>query len=493
MKKPKKQTKLIDYKEDILEVDMLKYSRENYYAYGMSVIEDRAIPDYRDGMSPVNRRSLWASHTAGFSSKTKVVKAARVVGDAMGRFHPHGDQSLYKAVVGMSRNSSNVALIDTSGNWGTMSDNRAAAMRYTEMRLSKFSDIVLFNKFYLPVVDYVPNYDGSSTEPLLLPALLPIVLLNGREGIAPGAATYIPTFTSKSILETLDKIYGAEKLTSKLLYKCLKFTSVFGGREKKIKDEEAIEQRMNVFKKRKGKVVLHSTSEYDERSRTLTVTKFARVSKMETLLGKLLTVAGVAEARDDSTKKDRYGTVTIVLKRESDPSKLKKLLKLINTKYLATAENYLLNFTERYTDKELQCAAKLRPMSITEMLTKWVEWRTQLEVKACAYWIAEAEKRIKHLELLMIAVDNRKLIIESLDKTCTQAELDLWLAKKLRISVEDAATIYDLRVKQLRKLEKSSLLERKKEIEKEKKDLKTRMNKPLVYMQQQLKEFEPLF
>src|ERR1700730_8657340 len=212
-----------DYKESIGEVNILEFSKKNYYDYGISVLEDRAIPDFRDGQNPVNRRALWATHKIGLHSSAKIAKAALVVGETLGKYHPHGDVSLYKAIVGMTNTNIATGLIEGSGNWGSLSEPSAASMRYTEMRLSKFSDNVLFNKFYMPVVELCPNYDGSLQEPIILPALLPIAILNGRFGIAPGATANIPIMEYSSIIESLSKIYSGEKITAKLLYKTLKF------------------------------------------------------------------------------------------------------------------------------------------------------------------------------------------------------------------------------------------------------------------------------
>lgn len=475
--------------EKVKDVDLLKFARKNYYEYGTAVLEDRAIPDFRDGMNPVNRRALWSCYDMGVRSNAKLVKSARIVGDTMGRFHPHGDSSLYNAVVGMTKNSSNIALVHGSGNWGSMSEPRAAAMRYTEMKLSKFSDNVLFNRFYTPIIERAPNYDGSLTEPVLLPALLPIVLLNGKDGIAPGATTYVPTFTPESIVNTLKAIYEGATVDAKFLYQNLEFTTLYGGKEVKPEDKEAKVDRLSVFKNTTGRVTFKSTTSWDEKTRTLTVTRFARVSKIEKLLENLLDIEGVAEARDDSTKHDKYATITVVLKKGLLPKKEAAIVKHIREKMLRSRENYVLNFTERYVDNEGQCQARMIPMTMVEMITKWVEWRTELERKACKYWIAEADKQIRYIELMMLAVDNRKIIIESLDKDCTQEELEAWLAKKLKITPAEAAVIYDLKVRQLRKLERKELEKRMKEIQSKRKELKSRHDKPEPWMAKQLTEF----
>lgn len=494
--------------DDISEEGLLSFAKRNYYEYGMAVIEDRAIPDFRDGQLPVTRRSLYSAYDMNIRHNSKPVKAARVVGDTMGRFHPHGDSSIYNSIINIANTNSIVGLVDGQGNWGNYSEPGAAAMRYTEMRLSKFTDEVLFNKFYTPVMHnamMVPNYDGSFTEPLLLPALLPIVLMNGKSGVAPGATTEIPAFTAKSLIKTLAKIYGGDDITPKMLYHTLEFATLRGGIEVEPETPEAKQARMAVFKTTRGKVTFKSTTSWNERTRELTITKFANVGrilspkrkpgkdgkeKKETgLLDRLMDIEGVIDARDDSKKKERYATIVVVLKKGLTPKLTSAILKHIRKKILTKSENYVLNYTERYVDKEGQGAARMKPMSLAMMLTEWVQWRVDLERKACEHWMTECTKRIRLLELMLLAVDNLDIIFKALKQKFTREELDAHLAKKLKIKVEEANVISGMRIYQLQALEKSKLLEKKKEEEKELKTLEGRHKKPLPFMLKQLDTF----
>lgn len=467
-----------------------KLTAKLYYEYGVSTIEDRAIGDFRDGMMPVQRRVLFAAYELNLKHTAKLVKSARVVGDTLGKFHPHGDQSCYGAMVGLANKWVQVPLVEGHGNWGSITDNSYAAMRYTEARLTAFSDAVLFNNFYVPVMDRVPTFDGNTVEPLVLPALLPLSILNGMFGIATGAATNVPSFEYKSVLKALHDIYTGQEIEPKHLYKTLKCVSTFGGQERAVEDKEAKIARMGMFKGYKGKVILWSNPKYDEKKRTITATRFA-FTNMEKMLEKLLKIDGVAEARDDSKKGEKYGTLTVVLKRNLQTKAYEKLVKRIDAE-LSSSENYNLNVTERYIDEEGQGQAKLRPMSITELLTDWVKWRTELERKACAHWIKKDEEEIRRLELLILAVDNRKIIIESLDKDVDEQALYEWLAKKLHIKVDEAKYIYSLRVIQLRKLEKKTLLAQMKEVKENKSKLESRKKKPEPHMAEQLKSFAKL-
>lgn len=474
----------------VIDAPLLKISRRFYKEYGLATLEDRAIADYRDGFGPVHRRSLWAAHELGLRSTAKLVKSARIVGDTLGKYHPHGDSACYGAIVGLANKWVQAPLFEGHGNWGSLTDPSFAAHRYTEARLSKFSDEVLFNKFYLPVVQYVPNYDSSSVEPLVLPALLPVILINGHFGIATAATAKIPSFKYKSVLKLLRAIYEGQTLDHKLLYKTLEFRTVFGGEERDLTSADAKQARMNVFKTTKGRVSLYSNPVLDAKGRTIKVTKFA-INKMESVLGKLMSLDGVATARDDSTKTDKYGELNVVLRRGLAPKAVAKLLKRVDYE-LSTDINFNLNFTERYVDQDGQGQASMKPMSLVDMLTEWVKWRTDLEKRACQYWVDQAAKEIRRLELLILAVDNRKLIIESLDKDLSQEDLEVWLSKKLGITKEEAHTIYQLRVIQLRKLERKSLEAEVKEVKARKTELEQRKKKPEPHMAKQLESFVKL-
>lgn len=474
----------------VIEAPLLKLTRRLYKEYGLATLEDRAIADFRDGFSPVHRRSLWAAHELGLRHNAKIVKAARIVGDTLGKYHPHGDSSCYGALVGLANCWRQAPLIEGHGNWGSLTDGSFAAMRYTEARLTKFADAVLFDKFYLPVLETVPNYDSASVEPLVLPALLPLILINGHSGIATGASADIPSFKYKSVLKLLRAVYDGAEIEPKLLYNTLEFTSVFGGEERPTKDPEAKAKRWAAFKTVKGGVTLWSNPTYNPKTYTIKVTRFA-ITNMEKTLAKLMALEGVSAARDDSTKHDRYGELNVVLKRNLTTKAYDALIKKVDL-VLSNREPCNLNFTERYRDDEGQGQARMKPMSLTDMLKAWVEWRTDLERKACTYWIAQAEKEIRRLDLMMLAVDNRKIIIESLDKDCTQVELEEWLAKKLKITVDDAKVIYQLRIIQLRKLERKTLEDEKEAVLKHKGGLEQRKKKPEPYMSKQLETFVKL-
>ena len=468
------------------------YTTEAYLRYGNAVLEDRAIPDFRDGMNPVNRRILWAAHELGLHSNRPVAKAARVVGDTMGRFHPHGDLAIYGAMVGMTNNENSInntchAFLEGQGNWGSLSEPGFAAMRYTEARLSKFADAVLFDKFYLPTIESVPNYDSKDEEPLVLPALLPVLFLNGRFGIAPGATASIPSFDANTVLDVLAKAYSGEEITPKMLAKTLRVVGTFGGRETGKTDEK----RKDLFTTTRGSVILHSSHTYDEKKRALTFTTFA-YSKLDKAIEKMRAFEGVKDVYDDSETSDRYGKLVVTFKPQND----KRLQRLIArcAEFMTARESFVLNFTRRYKDDTGQAAAQMRAMTLVKAFTMWVKWRTALEKKACAYWIVKDEDEIKRLNLLLQACDMIDFIMSLLkDKKLKSAdEVYTAYSKKAGVSFEDAKYVMGRPIISLRNMSKSGLLEERKNVEKNKALLEKRRKNPMPAMLKQLDTFRPL-
>ena len=485
MAKKSKKVKL-----DQIDTTLDKFSLEHYSIYGKSVLEDRAIPDFRDGMSPINRRLLYSAFDLGIRSTSKYVKSARIVGDVLGRFHPHSDSSCYGAMVKMTNvgqtiNNSCYGLFEGEGNWGNLSNTAAAAMRYTEARLSKFSDEVLFNKFYVPAIKYVPNFDSSTVEPLILPALLPIAFLNGRFGIAPGATCNIPAFSGESIYKVLKAAYSGKALTSKFLSRNLQCVTTFGGLEETTKDEG----RTNLFKKTRGSAVLKSSGDYNAKTRTLTFTRFA-VEKMQSVLEKLSVIDGIQSVRDMSNTKDRFGRLEVQIKKLDD-TKLSKVKEKIDS-VLSTKENYVLNFTERYINELGRDAANMSARTLPQVFTSWVEWRIQLERDACLYWIAEDDKEIHRLGLLIQAVSLIDFIVKLLKdrKLKNNNEVFSAYAKKAKVSVDDAKYVLGRPIISLRNMERIELEAKLKEVKKHRAQLKKRHDTPLEFMLKQLKSLK---
>jgi len=627
--------------EKFIEAPFLKFSLRNYKEYGIAVLEDRAVPAIQDGLKPVHRRAIWAAHSLGANSTSRWVKSARVVGDVIGRFHPHGDclrgdtivpllngetptikelaenylskkwvlsydsktkkyvrarayawrlgqitdtfyritlntgdvleatgnhkfftergqieisnltmddiliggytyhiskdavphwrifaiekivlkhkeefydftvdgyanmivcpagnpstfvvvhnSSAYGAIVGMTNvgksiNNIPIGLFEGGGNWGSWSSHTAAAYRYTELKLSKFTDSVLLNPFYLPVIEYGPNFDDSTVEPLVLPALLPILFLNGSSGMAPGARSEIPSCTLKSVIQTLNEIYSGLPITPELLYRNLRFRSCYGALEDKPIGSE-VEERKSIFKTMKGSVLLHSNFK-EVKPNVWEATTFGPVADSPSIIDRIRNrVSSVVSVEDSSDSDSKFGKLTVVFKRGVEDSDIEKVRTILDSK-----ENYILNLTDRYVDEKGLLAARLFNASLTEAFKKWIEFRIDLEVKACSYWIEEYKIQLAKTKLLMLAVDNVDIILKSLKRKEKQLELEIWLAKELKISVEDAKTIYSLQVRQLRSLEREPLEEKEKSLLAKSKKLDQRRKDPFPFMKSQLNE-----
>ena len=203
-------------------IELHTFTEQAYLNYSMSVITDRALPHVSDGLKPVQRRIVYAMYDLGLKPEGNYKKSARTVGEVIGKYHPHGDSACYEAMVLMAQNFSyRYTLVDGQGNWGFVDEPRAAAMRYTESKLSRFSDVLL-DELSLGTVEWIPNFDGSFEEPRHLPAKLPNILLNGTSGIAVGMNTNIPPHNAKEVANAAIELLKNPELTDRELMKWVK-------------------------------------------------------------------------------------------------------------------------------------------------------------------------------------------------------------------------------------------------------------------------------
>lgn len=478
-----------DSKELILEMHLEDASDKDYLEYGTSVIEDRAIFG-DDGLKPVARRSLWAAHLMGLNSNSKPDKAAKVVGEAMGNYHPHGDSAIYGAIVTMAK--SPTRLVDGEGNWGSMSDG-PAAMRYTNMRLSQFSDLVFFDKFYLPTISYVPNYDGSRKEPLVLPALLPNSLINGNFGIAPGVNTRSPSFTLKSLFPVLQKALESKKPCTAEMCMDLVFRTKYGGKVKRTKANKA--ERLVFYKTGKGRFRFVSTAtEVDAKSNSIRIDEWAPITSMEKTIKAVESITGVSSTLADGHKDDKHEyAYKIFFSKSVKGDKLEALVKKVMLKF-STNQTFSVQTTDRYVDEKGNGRAKLRPTTVPELVDKWIVDRLALEQKACQFWIQKRIPEIADLNLLRLAVKMRDFIIASLKEKEKLSDEDLakYIAKGLKITVEQANRILDLKIRQLRKLEDEKLVAKIKELEADVKTYEGRIKNPRKFVLKDLARLEKL-
>lgn len=438
-------------KEKIKNLGLTEYSQMAMTRYGKAVNEDRALPDYRDGMKPVHRKILWGMFKLGLWSKMpKPVKSARIVGDVLGKYHPHGDTACYGAMVTMVNQM--VPAVYGEGNWGNILKDTAAAMRYTNAKLTAYGDAI-FDPYYTPVMDLLPNYDDTDQEPLVLYTPLPNVLVNGSYGIGVGTTCYIPSFDVQSVAKVTIKalqLHGSgKKISPKTCATTLKFVCESGGRV----DQEHYEAEiLEYMKTGEGSVVFNSKWTWNAKLHGMAFKGFAPID-INKKLELVSSYAEVVEIIDLSSIENGFEFV-VVMKRLDN-----KLLTAAKRKVAAafsSKENFKTNITERILVDGKRDVVN-RSTTIPELLTDWVTWRVAIEVRATQYQIGVMDKKIRHTELLRLAVANRSLIIKLLDSDLDDVGMEAELAKRLKITPQEAKVIFDLRVRQLKKLEDTGL------------------------------------
>ena len=481
--KTKTNPKAIDKQvQDIIEDAMLHIkAEEDYYDYALHVIEDRAIYAKIDGLKPVTRRLLWAAHNLGLSSTSKFIKAQRLGGETMGKYHPHGDAAIFGALVTAVNQYQN--LFEGSGNWGTMVDPPAAP-RYVECRLSKYADKIFFDKFYLNSVHYTPNYDDSDKEPLILPALLPNALINGNFGIAPGVRTQTPTFTLESVAKVLIAALKNGGVATPQICLDLEFVTEYGGAVRKTPTLKA--DKLAFFKSGKGRFLFDSQYTEDGKKNAVRIDRFAPIGNIDGVLTRTAALPGVLRVRDASSKNDRHNAYEVEFNKTTTGAAKAAVLKKVMDVF-SGALSYNVQVVDRKPDPDKLYGFKQLNMSnVPEMLTHWIKYRISLERSACKFWIAKRDKEIEYLQLMRLAVKNRAFIIKALDKPLDDVGLAEYIAKGLKITVEQANQILDLKVRQLKALEDTKLVDKIETLEDEIESYEDRIARPKSFIAKQI-------
>lgn len=453
-------------------------------SYGEEVVTQRAVPDFRDGLKPVHRCVLWALYGLGLKDTGPFKKAARTVGEVIGKFHPHGDSSTYDAMVLMAgtrddkgkvwatRNVS-VPLIEGFGNWGDNIES-AAAYRYTEARLSQFSCQIMLDPVYLAVSDYVANFSGDDRIPLVMPAKLPLLLLNGSVSIAFGISAETPSFKPEGVLHLTKEALRGVEITPKMCLDHLEFSFPYGG--ECVSDRKT---KLAFFKAGKGSITFRPTIEVNEAKRIISLVSACPglVSKTSwnTLSKKLLTLREVQSVSDVTDKTGFRFEISYVR-----GVKVEDVLPLIEKEVTRTA-----SYDMGVTIRELKGVSFART-SVFKLLNDWTKWRIALEMKVIKHLITLEEKKLAKLNLTLLAVLNLDTVIAALRATDSVA----FLVKKLKISEEDANEILDLRVRQLKALEEKKLREAIKEVELSIKHLQKQLKNPAARVVEDLEKLD---
>lgn len=459
--------------------------QSSYLDYAMSVIVSRALPDVRDGLKPVHRRILYAMWQLGLKPGAKFRKSATVVGEVLGKYHPHGDAAVYDSMVRMAQDfSMRYQLVHGQGNFGSMDGDRAAAMRYTEAKLQKISEEMLFD-IEKDTVDFAPNYDGSQKEPTVLPAKLPNLLLNGTLGIAVGMATNIPPHNLTDVCDAVIHLIDNKDCTVGDLADIVKGPDFPTGGI--IYDVKAIKQ---AYASGKGGIVVRAKTEIVEakgNSFKIIVTEIPFQVNKATLLEKIADLVrskkleGIRDLRDESNKEGVR--IVVELKKDAYPKKI--LNKLFNMTPLQD--------TFHFNMLALDGGIQPRIMNLRAILEAYVEHRKEVVKRRTQFELARAEERAHILKGLKKALDNLDAVIRTIKKSKDRDEARMNLMKKFKLDEIQAQAILDMRLQQLANLEQKRITDELKEKLAIIKDLTAILNSPkrmMTIIKDEIKELQ---
>lgn len=454
--------------------------KRSFIDYAMSVIVDRALPDVRDGLKPVHRRILFAMQEIGLNSQAKFKKAANVVGEVMGKYHPHGDVAIYDSLVRMAQDfSMRYPLINGQGNFGSIDGDPPAAMRYTECKMQKIADEIL-EDIDKDTVNFIDNYDASRREPSVLPARIPNLLLNGSTGIAVGMATNIPPHNLKEVIEALKKILGKSEIieiNKDNREDALEDTmSLIEDRkiECEVKAEVTIEELMeniqgpdfptggiiydrseiiNAYTTGRGRVVTRAKTLIEENSngkfRILVdeipyqVNKAVLVEKIADLV-KDKKIEGISGLRDESDRKGMQ--IVIELKRDSNPQKILNQL----FKYTQLQDTFSLNMVALVKGEP-------KLLNLRQVLFEFLNHRLDIIIRRTQFDLKKTKARAHILEGLKIALDHLDAVIKTIRESDSQEDAKNNLITKFKLSDIQAQAILDMQLRRLAALERQKI------------------------------------
>ncbi|MFN8454117.1 MAG: DNA gyrase subunit A [Anaerolineae bacterium] len=440
-------------------VDIEDEMRVAYLDYAMSVIVSRALPDARDGLKPVHRRILYAMHDMGIRHNTPYRKSARVVGDVLGKYHPHGDAAVYDAMVRMAQEfSMRYPLIDGQGNFGSIDGDSPAAMRYTEARLARIAQEMLAD-IDKNTIDFTDNFDGSLQEPEVLPARLPNLLLNGTSGIAVGMATNIPphnlTELCEAISYVIDHYHEVDDITVEDLMQFIKGPDFPTGAT--LMGQEGL---INAYATGKGRVTMRGIARIEEmkgnRHRIVVtelpfqVNKAALIERIAELVREEK-LKDISDLRDES---DREGlTVVIELKRGAQPKKVLNQL----YKYTTLQSTFSINMLALLDGEP-------RVLPLKRALTAYIEHRRTVITRRTEFDLDKARQRAHILEGLRIALGSMDAIIQTIRQSKDAETARESLMEKFGLSQAQAQAILDMQLRRLAALERQKIEEEYQEV-----------------------------
>ncbi len=437
-------------KERIIDIKIEDEMKTSYLDYAMSVIVSRALPDVRDGLKPVHRRILYAMDELGMSPEKQYRKSARVVGDVLGKYHPHGDSSIYGAMVRLAQDfNTRYLLVDGHGNFGSVDGDGAAAMRYTEARMTKLATEML-RDISKETVSFKLNFDETHKEPTVLPSRFPNLLVNGSSGIAVGMATNIPPHNLREVVDGLIFMIDDPDISIDDLMKTIKGPDFPTGGI--IMGKEGIRK---AFRSGRGKVTLRAVAEIEELNRgkhSIIVSEIPYQVNKSNLIEKIAEyvrdkkLEGISDLRDES---DREGMrIVIELKRDANPR---------------VVLNNLYKHTQLQTTFGIINLALVngepRVLNIKEMLYYYIEHQKEIVINRTKFDLGKAEERAHIVEGLRIALDHIDEIIRIIRGSSDDQEAREALMNNFALSEKQAQAILDMRLKRLTGLERDKLEE----------------------------------
>ncbi len=433
-----------------------------YLDYAMSVIVSRALPDVRDGLKPVHRRILFAMHEMGLTHATKYKKSATVVGEVMGKYHPHGDVPIYDSLVRMAQDfSMRYPLVDGQGNFGSMDGDPPAAMRYTEARMAAIADEMLMD-MEKETVDYAPNFDSTRQEPVFLPSLLPNLLLMGSEGIAVGMATKIPPHNLGEVIDAVEHLIKKAKITTEPKFTITSDVTVDELLEYikgpdfptagAIYDASEIK---NVYTTGRGKILIRGKAEIEDIGQgksAIIITELPYQVNKALLVARIAELAkekkieGISDLRDES---DRHGIrIVVELKRDSSPKKVLNNL----FKHTALQTSFPANIVALVDGTP-------QTLNLKTILEEFLKHRYLVVKRRSEFELRQAKARLHILEGLKIAVENIDAVIETIKKSKDQEDAKKNLMSRFKLSELQATAILDMQLRRLAALERQKIEE----------------------------------
>ncbi|MCK0499980.1 DNA topoisomerase (ATP-hydrolyzing) subunit A [Helicobacter pylori] len=443
------QDNLINETKNIVEVGIDSSIEESYLAYSMSVIIGRALPDARDGLKPVHRRILYAMHELGLTSKVAYKKSARIVGDVIGKYHPHGDNAVYDALVRMAQDfSMRLELVDGQGNFGSIDGDNAAAMRYTEARMTKASEEIL-RDIDKDTIDFVPNYDDTLKEPDILPSRLPNLLVNGANGIAVGMATSIPPHRIDEIIdalvhvlenpnagldEILEFVKGPDFPTGGIIYGKAGIIEAYKTGRGRVK----VRAKVHVEKTKNKEIIVLDEMPFQ--------TNKAKLVEQISDLAREKQIEGISEVRDES---DREGIrVVIELKRDA----MSEIV--LNHLYkLTTMETTFSIILLAIYNKEPKI------FTLLELLRLFLNHRKTIIIRRTIFELEKAKARAHILEGYLIALDNIDEIVRLIKTSQSPEAAKNALMERFTLSEIQSKAILEMRLQRLTGLERDKIKE----------------------------------